>query len=119
VVVGQDDKEPIANAARFVYTIAHGGDYQKDWKEDDESTTTKKTAKEAEKHAEECSKLPMDCQLIGKLLENNDKLFSDAKAQDVETVFIIAATVAERFEVETQRRRWRARRRKWSRDREF
>ena len=54
VVVGQDDKEPIANAARFVYTIAHGGDYQKDWKEDDESTTTKKTAKEAEKHAEEC-----------------------------------------------------------------
>ena len=105
VVVGQDDKEPIANAARFVYTIAHGGDYQKDWKEDDESTTTKKTAKEAEKHAEECSKLPMDCQLIGKLLENNDKLFSDAKAQDVETVFIIAATVAERFEVETERKK--------------
>jgi hypothetical protein len=99
VVVGQDDKEPIANAARFVYTIAHGGDYQKDWKEKDD-----KTAKEAEKHAEECSKLPMDCQLIAKLLENNDKLFSDAKAEDVETVFIIAATVAERFELETERK---------------
>lgn len=100
VVVGQDDKEPIANAARFVYTIAHGGDYQKDWKEKDD-----KTAKEAEKHAEECSKLPMDCQLIVKLLENNDKLFSDAKAEDVETVFIIAATVAERFELETERKK--------------
>ena len=100
MVVGQDDKEPIANAARFVYTIAHGGDYQKDWKEKDD-----KTAKEAEKHAEECSKLPMDCQLIAKLLENNDKLFSDAKAEDLETVFIIAATVAERFELETERKK--------------
>ena len=64
VVVGQDDKEPIANAARFVYTIAHGGDYQKDWKEKDD-----KTAKEAEKHAEECSKfadgLPVDCEVVG------------------------------------------------------
>jgi translation initiation factor 3 subunit M len=99
VVVGADDKEPIINAARFVFTAAHGGDYLNNVRDLENAQ-----AKEAEEYAKEVSRLPLDSRLVAKLLENADKVFSNAKADDVETVFIIAATVAERLEKVEQRK---------------
>ena len=84
-----DETETLANAARFVYAIANDAEYSRE-----ESSST---SKKCDEHAEEVLKMPLSGALMEKLMEKSEKVFADAKESDVETLFIVAATLVERL----------------------